>query len=142
MKTVFVKPQEVKREWYIIDATNRPLGEVAVKAAYLARGKHKGCYTPHQLIGDFVIVVNADKALMTGNKIQKKMYYQHSGYPGGMRSFTYEKLLQRRPDAPMRLAIKGMLPKGPLGNSMFRSVKIYSGDKHPHAAQQPTAYEW
>jgi large subunit ribosomal protein L13 len=142
MKTIFVKPLEVKREWHIIDAKDRPLGDVARQAAYLARGKHKGCYTPHQLIGDFVIIVNAEKAKMTGNKTQKKMYYQHSGYPGGMRSFTYEKLLQRRPDAPMRLAVKGMLPKGALGNSMFKSVKIYSGDQHPHTAQQPIAYQW
>lgn len=142
MKTLFIKPKEVKREWHLIDARGRSLGEVASKVAYLARGKHKGCYTPHQLIGDFVVVINADKAKVTGNKFQKKMYYQHSGYPGGMRKFSYEKLLQRRPDAPMRLAIRGMLPRGTLGNSMFKSVKIYAGDNHLHEAQQPVVYQW
>jgi large subunit ribosomal protein L13 len=142
MKTIFVKPHDVERQWHIIDATGRTLGDVAVKAASLARGKHKACYTPHQLVGDFVIIINADKAVLTGNKTKKKMYYSHSGHPGGLSSFSYEKLLVRRPDSPMRLAVKGMLPRGPLGNDMRKSVKIYAGATHPHVAQQPVPYIW
>lgn len=142
MKTLFVKPADAEKKWYIINAAGRPLGDVAVKAASIARGKHKPCYTPHQNMGDFVIIVNAAQAVMTGNKKSGKMYYSHSRFPGGLRSFSYEKLLERRPDAPMRLAVKGMLPKGPLGNSMRAAVKIYAGEAHPHQAQKPQELAW
>jgi large subunit ribosomal protein L13 len=142
MKTILKKEKEIERVWHIIDATGRPLGEVAAKVASLVRGKHKTYYAPHQQTGDFVVVTNATKAVVTGNKATDKMYYQHSHFPGGMKSFSYEKLLVRHPEAPMQRAIKGMLPRGPLGYSMLRAVKIYADDRHPHAAQQPKPYTW
>jgi len=141
MKTIFVKPAEVERKWYVIDAENKILGKVAVKAAYLLRGKHKALYTPHQEVGDYVIIINADKALLTGRKKTDKMYYRHSGYLGGLKSDTYEKLVARKPTAPMEKAVKGMLPSGPLGNKLYTNVKVYAGSNHPHAAQMPVAIE-
>lgn len=142
MKTIFVKPATIEHQWFIIDATGKTVGEVAVKAASIARGKMKPFYTPHQQVGDFVIIINSEKAVMTGGKEDKKMYYRHSGFMGGLTSFTYRKLLARKGDGPMRLAVKGMLPKGPLGNSMRSAVKIYAGSKHPHQAQKPIEYKW
>jgi large subunit ribosomal protein L13 len=142
MKTIFVKPKEASHQWYIIDAEGKVLGDVASKAASLARGKNKAHYTPHQQMGDFVIIINADKAIVTGNKAQAKMYYHHSRHMGGLKSFTYNKMLARRPDEPMRAAVHGMLPHGPLGNAMRSAVKIYAGPKHPHQAQQPVEYNW
>ncbi|MGL4525155.1 MAG: 50S ribosomal protein L13 [Spirochaetia bacterium] len=142
MRTLYTKTSEIKKEWYIIDATDRPLGDVASRVVTLVRGKHKASYTPHQDNGDFVIVINIDKIRVTGNKPLGKMYYQHSGFPGGMRSFNYTQLASRHADAPLRRAIKGMLPRGPLGYKMLRAVKLYAGAKHPHVAQQPAAYTW
>ncbi|WP_028972737.1 50S ribosomal protein L13 [Spirochaeta cellobiosiphila] len=137
MKTIFVKPAEVARKWYIIDAQDQVLGRVAVRVASVLRGKNKPCYTPHQEIGDYVIVINADKMKLSGNKNKTKLYYRHSGYPGGLSVDTYETLSAKKPGAPLEKAIKGMLPKGPLGRKLFKNVKVYTGDRHPHAAQQP-----
>jgi len=141
MKTIFVKPQEIERKWFIIDAAGQPLGRVAVKAADILRGKTKPLYTPHQEVGDYVIIVNAKEAVVTGKKHSDKMYYHHSGYLGGMKSENYDKLVGRKPTAPMEKAIKGMLPKGALGNKLFTNVKVYAGVDHPHAAQQPIKIE-
>ncbi len=141
MKTIFVKPNEVERKWYVIDAAGQSLGRVAVKAATILRGKNKALYTPHQEVGDYVIIVNAKNAVMTGNKRNDKMYYRHSGFLGGMKSENYEKLVARKPTAPMEKAVKGMLPRGPLGNKLFSNVKIYAGAEHPHTAQQPEKIE-
>ena len=137
MKTIFVKPGEVKRSWFVIDADGKPLGRVAAKAAQLLRGKHKALYTPHQEVGDYVVILNADKAMLTGKKGNDKTYYRHSGYPSGLKTETYAKVVRRKPVFPMEHAIKGMLPKGPLGRQLFRNVKVYAGPNHPHAAQQP-----
>jgi len=137
MKTIFVKPREVERKWFLIDAQGQVLGRVAEKAATILRGKHKAAYTPHQEIGDYVIIINAEKAVLTGNKAKNKLYYRHTGYPGGIKVDNYEKLVARKPTSPMEKAIKGMLPKGTLGNKLFTNVKIYAGAKHPHAAQKP-----
>lgn len=137
MKTIFVKPDKVERKWYIIDAADKRLGRVATETVRLLRGKHQPYYTPHQEIGDFVVIVNADKVEVTGNKAQRKMYYRHSGYPGGLKSENFSQLIARKPVAPMEKAIKGMLPKGPLGRKLFRNVKVYAGPNHPHAAQKP-----
>lgn len=137
MKTLYVKPADVERKWYLIDAGGKRLGKVAVEAATLLRGKHKALYTPHQEVGDFVVIINAEKADLSGTKAQTKMYYRHSGYPGGITAETYNQVLSKKPTAPLEKAIKGMLPKGPLGRKLFRNVKIYAGDRHPHAAQKP-----
>lgn len=141
MKTIFEKPANVERKWYVIDAEGVSLGRVAVKAANILRGKNKAYYTPHQEIGDYVIIINAEKAAMTGRKKTDKMYYRHSGYVGGLTAETYDKVLAKKPTMPMEKAIKGMLPKGPLGYKLFTNVKIYAGANHPHAAQQPVAVE-
>ncbi len=141
MKTLFVKEQDAQRAWFVIDATDKPVGRVAAKAAYMLRGKHKVTYAPHQETGDYVVIINAEKALMSGNKAEDKMYYHHTGFPGGLRSVNYTKLLQRHPADPILLAIKGMLPKGPLGRKLLTNVKVYAGDTHPHAAQNPQAVE-
>jgi len=141
MKTIFVKPSEVVRKWYIIDAEDKVLGKVAAKAAELVRGKHKALYTPHQEVGDFVIIVNAAKAVVTGRKREQKQYYRHSGYPGGLTTETYEKALKRKPVFPVEHAVRGMLPKGRLGRKLFNNVKVYADARHPHAAQQPEPVE-
>ena len=141
MKTIYVKPKDVDQKWYVIDAAGKPMGRVAVKAASIARGKHKPYYVPFHEVGDFVIIVNADKAQMTGNKKQKKLYYRHSGYLGGLKVDNYETLVARKPTAPMEKAVRGMLPRGALGNKLYRNVKIYAGAAHPHDAQQPEALE-
>jgi len=141
MKTIFVKPKDVARKWYIIDAEGKILGKVAAKAAELVRGKHKPLYTPHQEVGDYVIIINAAKAVITGRKSQQKTYYRHSGYPGGLATETYEKALKRKPVFPVEHAIRGMLPKGRLGRKLFTNVKVYADARHPHAAQQPEAIE-
>lgn len=137
MKTIFVKPAEIDRKWFVIDAEGQILGRVAVKVATILRGKHRPYYTPHQEVGDYVVVINADKIQVTGGKEKKKMYYHHTGFPGGIRSESYEKLKARKPVAPLEIAIRGMLPKGPLGRKLFNNVKVYAGAQHPHAAQQP-----
>jgi len=141
MKTIFEKPASIERKWYVIDAEGVSLGRVAVKAANILRGKNKPYYTPHQEVGDFVIIVNAEKAAVTGRKKTDKMYYRHSGYLGGLKAETYEKVLAKKPTMPMEKAVRGMLPKGPLGNKLYTNVKIYAGANHPHAAQQPVAVE-
>ena len=141
MKTIYVKPREVTRKWHIIDAKGKVLGKVAVKAAELARGKHKPLYTPHQEIGDYVIIINAKEAVVTGRKTQQKEYYRHSGYPGGLSTETYEKALKRKPVFPMEHAVRGMLPKGRLGRKLFTNIKVYADERHPHAAKQPETVE-
>lgn len=137
MKTIFVKPADVQRKWYVIDAAGVPLGRVAVKAATLLRGKHKPEYAPHQEIGDYVVIINADKVVVTGRKETQKVYYRHTGFPGGMKSETFAKLIRRRPESPMELAVKGMLPHNSLGRKLFGNLKVYAGPTHPHAAQKP-----
>lgn len=137
MKTIFEKPYEVERKWYIIDAAGTSLGHVAAKTAYILRGKNKPFYTPHQEVGDFVVIINADKVKVTGRKETDKMYYHHSGFPGGMKSDNFASLVKRNPTAPLELAIKGMLPGGVLGRKLLRNVKIYAGADHPHVAQNP-----
>ena len=141
MKTIFINERDAKRSWFVIDAAGKPVGRVAAKAAFVLRGKHKATFSPNQECGDYVVIINAEKALMTGAKVDEKMYYHHTGYPGGLKSMTYSQLLQRHPDAPIRLAVKGMLPKGRLGRRLLNNVKIYKGPEHPHAAQNPVAME-
>jgi len=137
MKTVFAKPASVERKWFVIDAEGKILGRVAAKAAAIVRGKNKAIFVPHQEIGDFVVIINADKIVVTGRKAQQKMYYRHSGYPGGLKAQNYEKAIARHPTLPLESAIKGMLPKGPLGRKMVKNVKIYAGVDHPHGSQKP-----
>jgi len=139
MKTFSAKPQEVQRDWYVIDATDKVLGRVAVEVARRLRGKHKPIFTPHVDTGDFIVVVNVDRIKVTGNKATQKTYYRHSGYPGGIYSTTYEKLHARFPGRVLEKAVKGMLPKGPLGYAMLKKLKVYAGAQHPHTAQQPKA---
>ena len=135
MKTIFVNERDAVRNWYVIDAAGKPLGRVAAKAAAMLRGKNKVTYTPNQEMGDFVVIINADKVAVTGAKATDKMYYHHTGYVGGLKSFTFEKKIERHPEAPLMLAIKGMLPKGPLGRTLLKNVKVYAGADHPHSAQ-------
>ena len=137
MNTVYVKPKDVNRKWFVIDAEGKSLGRVAVKAASIARGKHRPYYVPFHEVGDYVIIVNAEKAELTGRKRRNKLYYRHSGYLGGLKVENYTKLLSRKPTAPMEKAVRGMLPRGPLGNKLYRNVKIYAGSSHPHASQKP-----
>ena len=141
MKTVFVTAETAERSWYVIDAEGKPLGRVAAKVASIVRGKTKPTYTPSQETGDFVVVINADKIAISGRKRNDKMYYHHTGYVGGMKSFTFKALIERHPTEPLELAVKGMLPKGPLGRKLLKNAKLYAGPKHPHEAQQPTAIE-
>jgi large subunit ribosomal protein L13 len=141
MKTIFVKPKDVTRKWFIIDARGKTLGRIAVKAANILRGKHKACFVPHQEIGDFIVIVNAEKFVVTGRKMKDKIYFRHSGYKGGLTEETLEKVLRRKPTFPLETAIRGMLPKNRLGRKLFRNVKVYAGEKHPHAAQQPEPLE-
>ncbi|MDD3981527.1 MAG: 50S ribosomal protein L13 [Spirochaetales bacterium] len=141
MKTIFVTSATADRKWYLIDAEGKPLGRVAVKVASMLRGKNKPTYTPSQETGDFVVVVNADKVALTGRKRQNKMYYRHSGYAGGLKDFTFTELSQKNSVAPLELAVKGMLPKGPLGRKLYKNVKIYAGSQHPHLAQAPVAID-
>lgn len=137
MKTFVAKPETVKREWFVIDATDKTLGRLATEAARRLRGKHKPEYTPHVDTGDYIVVVNAEKVAVTGNKAQNKMYYSHSGYPGGLKEVNFEKLQAAKPEMIIEKAVKGMLPKGPLGRAMFRKLKVYAGSEHSHAAQKP-----
>jgi large subunit ribosomal protein L13 len=141
MKTIFIKPADVERKWFVIDAEGKILGKVAAKAAAIVRGKEKAIYAPHQEVGDYVVVVNADKIAVSGRKAQQKLYYRHSGYVGGLKSANFEKLITRHPASPLEIAIKGMLPKGPLGRKLRKNVKVYAGMEHPHAAQNPQPIE-
>lgn len=137
MKTIFVKPHEVERKWYVIDAAGQRLGRVATVAADLLRGKTKPEYTPHQEVGDYVIIVNADKVEISGRKATQKHYYRHSGYLGSMRSEPFFKVLARKPQYPIEQAVKGMLPHNRLGRKLFTNMKVYAGPEHPHMAQKP-----
>ena len=141
MKTYSAKSHEVQRDWFIVDAAGLVLGRLAAEIARRLRGKHKPEFTPHVDTGDYIVVVNTDKLRVTGRKAQNKIYYRHSGYPGGIFSSSFAKLQARHPDRVLKLAVKGMLPKGPLGYAMLKKLKIYGGEKHPHAAQQPKALE-
>ena len=137
MKTFSAKPETVKRDWFVVDASGKTLGRLATELARRLRGKHKPEYTPHVDTGDYIVVVNADKISVTGNKAQAKMYYHHTGFPGGLKSVSFEKLVAAKPEKPIEIAVKGMLPKGPLGRAMLAKLKVYAGGEHPHAAQQP-----
>ena len=137
MKTFMAKPAEIKRDWYVIDATGISLGRVATKAANVLRGKHKAIYTPNVDCGDYVIVINADKVKLTGNKLDQKMYYNHSGYTGGLRERTAKVMLEQYPEEMMERAIKGMLPHNRLGRKMGKKLFVYRGNEHKHIAQQP-----
>ncbi len=137
MKTFVAKPETVQRDWFVVDATDKTLGRLASEIAHRLRGKHKPEYTPHVDTGDYIVVVNAEKISVTGNKAKGKVYYAHSGYPGGLKDITFEKLLEKKPEMILEKAVKGMLPKGPLGRAMFRKMKVYAGPEHNHAAQQP-----
>ena len=137
MKTFTAKPESVQRDWFVVDATGKTLGRIATEIALRLRGKHKPEDTPHVDTGDYIIVVNADKVTVTGNKAKNKMYYSHSGFPGGIKEINFEKLLVKKPEMVLEAAVKGMLPKGPLGRAMFRKLKVYAGAEHQHAAQQP-----
>ncbi|MDH3286363.1 MAG: 50S ribosomal protein L13 [Betaproteobacteria bacterium] len=137
MKTFSAKPHEVSRGWYVVDASGKVLGRLAAEIARRLRGKHKPEFTPHVDTGDYIVVVNADKLRVTGKKADQKIYYRHSSYPGGIYSASFAKLHARHPDRVLRLAVKGMLPKGPLGYAMLRKMKVYAGEGHPHSAQQP-----
>jgi large subunit ribosomal protein L13 len=137
MKTFVAKPETVQRDWYVVDAADKTLGRLASEIAHRLRGKHKPEYTPHADAGDYIVVINAEKVRVTGNKAKAKMYYAHSGYPGGLKETTFEKLIVAKPEMVIEKAVKGMLPKGPLGRAMFRKMKVYAGTEHKHAAQQP-----
>ncbi len=137
MKSYMAKPQDIERKWYVVDATDQPLGRVASEVAKVLRGKHKPTFTPHMDTGDFVIVVNAEKVKLTGKKWDKKMYYRHTGYPGGLKEMNYDKLRAKAPEMIIELAVKGMLPKNTLGRAQLKKLKVYAGSEHPHQAQQP-----
>jgi len=141
MSTVSAKKEEVERKWFIVDAKNLVLGRMAAQVAAVLKGKHKPIYTPHVDTGDFVVVINAEKVQLTGNKAEDKVYYRHSGYPGGLKSITAGKLLKSKPEDVITFAVKGMLPKCPLGRDMIKKMKVYPGAEHPHAAQNPVALE-
>ncbi len=137
MTTVSAKPAEVRRDWYIIDAEGKTLGRMASEIARRLKGKHKPIYTPHVDTGDYIVVVNAEKLRVTGNKLQDKMYHHHTGYVGNLKSISLGKLLEKAPERVLQNAVKGMLPRNPLGRAMFRKLKVYAGPEHPHQAQQP-----
>jgi large subunit ribosomal protein L13 len=137
MKTFSAKAHEVKRDWYIVDASDKVLGRVATEIARRLRGKHKAEYTPHVDTGDYIVVINAEKITVTGRKFKEKIYYSHSGFPGGIKSISFDKLQKKNPVRIIELAVKGMLPKNILGREMYRKLKVYAGNEHPHTAQQP-----
>lgn len=137
MKTFTAKPAEVRRDWFVVDAEGKTLGRLATEIARRLRGKHKAEYTPHVDTGDYIVVINAEKVRVTGNKANAKQYYRHTGYPGGLRSMNFETLIDHAPEKVLEIAVKGMLPKGPLGRAMHKKMKVYAGSEHPHTAQQP-----
>ncbi|GII98680.1 LSU ribosomal protein L13P [Sediminihabitans luteus] len=141
MRTYTPKPGDVQRDWYVIDATDVVLGRLATHVATLLRGKHKATFAPHVDGGDFVIVINADKVALTGNKREQKLAYTHSGYPGGLRAVAYGDLLEKHPERAVEKAVRGMIPKTSLGRAQFGKLKVYAGSEHPHAAQQPKTFE-
>lgn len=136
MKTIFVKPADVERKWYLVDADGKTLGRLASRVVTVLRGKNKPVYAPHWDLGDSVVIINAEKVRVTGRKPAQKLYYRHSGYPGGFRAEPYGKVIARKPAWPLEKAIKGMLPKGALGRKIFKNLKVYAGPNHPHAAQK------
>ena len=141
MKSFSAKPLEVKRECYVVDATNKVVGRLAAEIALRLRGKNKPIYTPHVDTGDYIVVINDDKLVMTGNKPEDKKYFRHSGYPGGIYETTFRKMQEKHPGRALEIAVKGMLPKGPLGYAMFKKLFVYEGNEHPHSAQQPKQLE-
>jgi len=141
IKTYTPKPEDIQREWFVIDAKDQTLGRLAARIAHILRGKHKPIFAPHTDTGDYVIVVNADKIRVTGKKLDQKIYYRHSNYPGGFRTETLRDLMQRHPDRVIQTAVRGMLPRNRLGRQMIKKLKIYEGANHPHEAQKPKVYE-
>ena len=141
MKTFSAKAETVERDWFLIDAEGKKLGRLASEIARRLRGKHKAVYTPHVDTGDYIVVINAEKVAISGNKAKDKMYYRHSGYLGGLKEINFEDLIQKAPELVIETAVKGMLPKNPLGRAMFRKLKVYAGAEHKHAAQQPQVIE-
>jgi large subunit ribosomal protein L13 len=141
MKSYMARPLEVERRWYVVDAEGQTLGRLATEIARVLRGKNKPQYTPHVDTGDFVVVVNAEKVVVTGKKAEQKVYRRHSGYPGGLKETSYEQMMERRPTEILRRAVKGMMPKNRLARQQLRKLKIYAGPEHPHAAQDPQPYE-
>jgi large subunit ribosomal protein L13 len=141
MKTYSAKPEDIQRKWYVIDADGKTLGRLATRVATILRGKHKPIFTPHLDCGDFVIVINAEKIRVTGNRLHEKMYYHHSGYPGGLSTISLRDLLNKRPERAIQYAVKKMLPKNALGRHMFKKLHVYAGGEHPHAAQHPEVLE-
>ncbi len=137
MKTISANSESVKRDWFVVDAEGKVLGRLASEIAHRLRGKHKAEYTPHVDTGDYIVVTNAEKVRVTGKKMTDKIYHRHSGYVGGLKSTSFEKLVALHPTDPLQIAVKGMLPKGPLGRAMLKKLKVYAGAEHPHAAQQP-----
>ncbi len=137
MKTFSAKPASVERDWYVVDAADKTLGRLATEIARRLRGKHKPVYTPHVDTGDYIVVINAEKVRVTGNKRADKMYYRHTGYPGGIKEINFDKLIQLKPEMVIEKAVKGMMPRNPLGRAMLSKLKVYAGGEHPHAAQQP-----
>ena len=141
MKTYSAKPAEARRDWFLVDASGMHLGRLASAVAHRLRGKHKAEYTPHVDTGDFIVVVNAGKVKVTGGKAEGKMYHRHTGYPGGLKTLTFRKMMEKAPERVIQQAVKGMLPRNPLGRAMFKKLKVYAGAEHPHAAQQPQALD-
>lgn len=141
MKTISAKGHEVKRDWFVVDASNQTLGRLATEIARRLRGKHKAEYTPHVDTGDYIVVINAEKVTVTGRKFTDKMYHHHTGFPGGIKSVNFQKMQAKNPAKIIELAVKGMLPKNPLGREMYRKMKVYVGSEHPHTAQQPKQLE-
>lgn len=141
MKTLSAKPESVKRDWYVVDAAGKTLGRLSSEIASRLRGKHKPEFTPHVDTGDYIVVVNAEKIAVTGKKTTDKFYHKHTGYIGGLKSISFEKLIIKAPEQVIEISVKGMLPKGPLGREMFKKLKVYAGDIHPHTAQQPQVLE-
>ncbi|MBQ3169573.1 MAG: 50S ribosomal protein L13 [Clostridia bacterium] len=141
MSTYMAKPANVERKWYVIDAEGVVLGRLASQVALMLRGKHKPTFTPHVDTGDFIIVVNTDKIVLTGNKLNDKIYYHHTGHPGGLKETKYRDLMATKSEFALKKAVRGMLPKGPLGNKMIKKLKVYAGPEHEHAAQKPEAFE-
>lgn len=139
MKTFTAKPSDIKRQWLLIDATDKTLGRLATEVAMILRGKNKPEFTPHMDTGDYVIIVNAEKVAVTGNKRKDKTYFHHTGYIGGIKSMSFEQLIASHPERAIEKAVKGMLPRGPLGRVMYKKLKVYAGENHPHTAQQPQA---
>ena len=141
MKTYTARAEDIEREWFLVNAEGKTLGRLASEIAQVLRGKHKPIYTPHLDCGDFVIVVNAEKVRVTGRKLDQKMYYRHTGYPGGIKSISLRNQLQKHPERVLQAAVRGMLPKNRLGRKLFKKLKVYAGDSHPHQAQQPKVLE-